>query len=348
MRVVILTQYYPPETGAPQNRLSALAHSLTLAGHEVTVLTAMPHYPAMKIHEDYRGKWVVEEEVEGVDLLRTWIYARRNKGLITRLLNYFSFVFTSMLWGTFKLSKHDVLILESPPLFLAISARWLCLVKRMKLVTNVSDLWPESAVSLGLISNKMMIKAATFLENGMYRSSQLISGQTKGIVEHISGRFPNKPYVWFPNGADLKMFKPQPRDDHWREQFGLRESDILCCYAGILGHAQGLETIVLAAVQFRQHIHVQFVLVGDGPMKEELKQLVNKLGLTNVHFQSSIPRKELIKLLSAVDISIVPLKNSPLFLGAIPSKIFENLAMEIPVVMGVKGEAYRLFVEEGD
>ncbi len=347
MRIKILTQYYPPETGAPQNRLHALAKACKEAGHDVEVLTAMPHYPAMKIQDGYRWRMSKRELVDGVNVLRAWIFASSSKSLIPRLLNYFSFVFSSLIVGTFRLGKGDVLILESPPLFLAYSAFWLCRIKGMKLVTNVSDLWPESAIVLGLVKNKSLIRMTTSLENRMYKKSHLISGQTKGIVAHIQERFPNKKLVWFPNGADLEAFNPDEKSTVWREKFGLKSSDLIFSYSGILGHAQGLDVIIEAAKILRDRTEVHFVLVGAGPVKERLSQKVEELGLANIHFCDVVPRDEIRKLLAESVATIVPLKKSPLFEGAIPSKIFESLAMQVPVLLGVDGESRRLFVDEG-
>jgi hypothetical protein len=146
MHVVILTQYYPPETGAPQNRLHALSKSLKSRGHQVTVLTAMPNYPEMKIQAGYRGKLTSKEELDGVRIRRSWLYVSKSKGLISRMLNYLSFAFTSFWLGLVGIRKVDVLLVESPPLFLALSAMPLAWIKRAKLVSNISDLWPESAV----------------------------------------------------------------------------------------------------------------------------------------------------------------------------------------------------------
>ena len=176
MKVVILTQYFPPEVGAPQNRLYELAIRLQKMGSEVVVLTAMPNYPQMRVHEGYRGKFYKQERMNDMTIHRSWIYVTESKGIIKRLFNYFSFVISSFWVGLFMLRKSDYIICESPPLFLGITAYFLKIFKRTKLVFNVSDLWPESAEKLGLVTNKTMLSMATKLEEFLYRNSDLISG----------------------------------------------------------------------------------------------------------------------------------------------------------------------------
>ena len=347
MHVVILTQYYPPETGAPQNRLHALSKSLKSRGHQVTVLTGMPNYPEMKIQAGYRSKILSKEEIDGVRICRSWLYVSKSKGLISRMLSYLSFAFTSFWLGLLKVRKADIVLVESPPLFLALSAMPLVWVKRAKLVSNISDLWPESAVVLGLVKNKMAIGLATKLEEVMYSRSTLISGQTQGIVKNIESRFPVKKVVWYPNGADLNDWTNLRRDESWREKLGLENFDFVAGYAGVIGHAQGLEVILNAAKELQGRLNIGFVIVGHGPEKERLTALQQSLGLDNIVFAGAVTKDEMRGLLPLFDCSIVPLRKSPLFLGAIPSKIFENLACGVPVVLGVEGEAKDLFVEQG-
>jgi len=173
MKLLFLTQYYPPEIGAPQNRLHELAIRLKKSGAEIDVFTAMPNYPQMMIHEAYRGKIFMKEEVDEIKVYRSYIFVTKSKSIVPRLLNYFSFVFSSLFFGLFKTRKYDYVFCESPPLFLGISAYLLCLFKRSKLIFNVSDLWPESAEKLDIISNKFLLKTATSLEEFLYKKSQV-------------------------------------------------------------------------------------------------------------------------------------------------------------------------------
>jgi glycosyltransferase involved in cell wall biosynthesis len=348
MKIIILTQYFPPEVGAPQNRLFELALRLKKSGADVTVLTAMPNYPHMKIQEGYKRKWLVREEMEGIKIIRSSIFVPQSKSIVPRLLNYFSFVFSSLWVGTFRLRKSDWLLCESPPLFLGISAFFLSRFKRAKLIFNVSDLWPESAEKLGLVKNRFLLRLSTWLEEFMYRKSTLITGQTQGIVNDIQKRFPKKIVYWLPNGVDTSFYNPELKKTNWRERNGFADSDLILLYAGIIGHAQGLELILQSANQLRESKRVRFILLGEGPEKAKLLEMKTKLNLDNVLFLSAVSKNEMPEIVAASDAAIVPLRKLDLFKGAIPSKIFENLAMCKPVLLGVEGEAYDLFIKEGN
>ncbi len=346
MKITILTQYFPPEVGAPQNRLFELAVRLQQQGNEVTILTAMPNYPQMIVHKGYKGKWFKKETISGLKVIRCAIYARPSRGIFSRLLNYFSFVFTSFWIGLFSLSRQDFLMVESPPLFLGKTAYLLSRIKRAKLIFNVSDLWPESAEKLGIIQNKTILKLTTLLEEFFYRKSHLITGQTQGICNNIKNRFPNKDVYWLPNGVDLNYYKSDIQLPSTRKQLNIQDSDFLCMYAGIIGHAQGLEVILNAAHLLKDYKDIKFLLLGSGPEKENLIQLEKKLALTNIIFHDAVGKEEMPSFVQSCNIAVIPLKKLDLFRGAIPSKIFENLAMKKPIVLGVEGEAKDLFIDE--
>lgn len=347
MKLVILTQYFPPEVGAPQNRLYELAVRLQKKGVEVTILTAMPNYPAMQIHADYKGKWYKKENVEGLTIHRSWIYVTKSKGVVKRLMNYFSFVITSFWVGLFKLPKHDFLLVESPPLFLGKTAYALSRLHGSKMIFNVSDLWPESAEKLGIVTNKTFLKAATLLEEFLYQRAALVTGQTQGICSNIQNRFPKKQVYWLPNGVDIGYYDHNKITSDFREKNGFRNDDFILLYAGIIGHAQGLQVILKAAERLQSHDRIQFILLGSGPEKEGLIELKNTLQLRNVHFLDTVEKSQMPAIVAAADAAVIPLKKLDLFLGAIPSKIFENLAMKKPIVLGVEGEAKTLFIEQG-
>ena len=346
MRFLILTQYYPPETGAPQNRLSGLARELKQMGHEVVVLTAMPNYPAMQIHADYIGKKYVCDEFENIPIHRAWIYVSKNRSVISRLMNYFSFTFSSMYYTSKIKGNFDYLMVESPPLFLGISAWWISKRKKAKMVFNVSDLWPESAEKLGVITNKLFLKLATILEEWLYKKSFMVTGQTQGIVQNIKSRFPDKKVHWLPNGVDESIFRFK-KQDNVRQQLQLAQDDFLIMYAGIIGLAQGLDVILDAAKLLPAESKIVYLLLGDGPEKSRLIQRVNDENITRVKFLELVSREVVPSYVDAVDVAVIPLKKMDLFLGAIPSKIFENLALAKPLLLSVDGEARRLFIDEG-
>ncbi|PKP18954.1 MAG: glycosyltransferase WbuB [Bacteroidetes bacterium HGW-Bacteroidetes-21] len=348
MKLIILTQYFPPEVGAPQNRLFELAVRLRKVGMDVTIMTAMPNYPQMKVHKGYRWRLHKKEVMEGMTVHRSWIYAGSSKRIIPRLFNYFSFVFSSMLVGLFVLRKSDFLMVESPPLFLGISARFLCRMKRAKMIFNVSDLWPESAEKLGLVTNRTMLNWAYKLERHCYKKSALITGQTQGICRDIQKRFPQKKVYWLKNGVDINFydFKKQ-NSGAWRKEHAFSDNDFILFYGGILGFAQGLEVILKAASRLKEHTNIKFLILGSGPEKDKLITMKHDLHLDTVVFLDAVPKSQMQEIIASTNASIVPLKRNDLFKGAIPSKIFENLALKKPILLGVEGEAKELFIDTG-
>jgi glycosyltransferase involved in cell wall biosynthesis len=310
------------------------------------VLTAMPNYPKMEVDAAYKGKWFCKEQVDGIDIYRSWIFVRKSKSILPRLLNYFSFVFTSLFSGLFRIPKHNIILCESPPLFLGISAVWLKWLKGSRLVFNVSDLWPESAEKLGIITNKSILSLTEGLEKSIYRKSALISGQTQGIVKNISDRMPGKKTFWLRNGIDMRQFSETQSD--FRKTYNYTESDFIIMYGGVLGHAQGLEVILKAAALLKDRTNIKFVIIGDGPEKAELEKLQKESDLSSVLFLPNQPSSKMASFISACDAAIIPLRKLDLFMGAIPSKIFEYLAFRKPILLGVDGEARDLFICEGN
>jgi colanic acid biosynthesis glycosyl transferase WcaI len=336
MKLTILTQYYPPEVGAPQNRLSHLASHFASAGHEITVLTAMPNYPGGRIHKGYGG--LLRQERQGrVRIIRTLIFPSRSAALLPRLLSYFSFVFSSVLFGSFLLRPSDFLLVESPPLFLGIAGVWLSRLKRAKLVFNVSDLWPESAVRVGVIrQGSLAHRFGLRLESFCYRHAWLVTGQARSILQDIEARFSDQATFLLSNGANTKVFHPQERTEEGRARL-TRENQFVVLYAGLHGLAQGLEQVLDAAHELRQQEDYCFVLIGDGPQKQSLVLKAERAGLRNVTFLDSLPNTEIPELLAAADLVVVPL--GMYIPGAVPSKLYEAMASGRPIVLIAEGEA---------
>lgn len=342
MKILFLTQYCPPEVGAPQNRIFEFAKQLKKFGHEITILTAMPNYPRGEIFEEYRGKKIVKETIDGIDIVRTGIYATKSKDFVKRLRNYLSFTWSSVFSGAKHIEKQDVIITESPPLFLGWSGYVLSKMKKAKFVFNVSDLWPESAVKLDVLHNKAMIKASTWLEEFCYRKAAAVTGQTKGIVDNIVSRGFDKNKVHIiTNGVDTEFFKKENRSEEFRESIGIKNK-FAVVYAGIHGIAQGLEVLVDAAEIIKEEKEIQIVFIGEGPEKPMLMNKVKEKKLENVTFLPMQDKKDMPKIIASMDATVVPLKKLDIFKGALPSKMFENLASEIPIVLAVEGEAENL------
>ncbi|MCU1267777.1 MAG: hypothetical protein JWM21_4095 [Acidobacteria bacterium] len=343
MHLAICTQYYPPEVGAPQNRLSELARLFVLSGHRVSVLTAMPNYPTGKVHEGYGGFWR-RESIDGVDVLRTSIYPTQSTDFLKRLVSYFSFVFSSAIVGTFLLPRADFLMLESPPLFLGLSGFWLSRVKRARLIFNVSDLWPESAVQLGFVRRGGVLhKVSSWLESFCYRKAWLVTGQSKSIVADIQGRFPNCQTYHLSNGVDLERFAER---DNTQTRDALRvNGDCVALYAGLHGAAQGLSQVLDAAALLSKEPGLRFIFVGDGPEKKSLIAATRERGLDNIEFLTPCAATEMPALLGAADIVLVPLRS--FISGAVPSKLYEAMASGKAVVLVAAGEAAEIVRDHG-
>lgn len=335
MHVIIHTQYYSPEIGAPQARLSALARGLTQLGHRVTVLTAMPSYPRGKVYPGYAGL-LRRETQDGVHIIRTAVYATQKASLIPRMANYLSFVISSLVFGVFLLPKADFLFTESPPLFLGLAGYLLSRLKHARWIFNVSDLWPESAVHMGVVQPGLALRLSYLLESFCYRKAWAVTGQSRSILEDINRRFPAVRTYHFSNSVDVEMFYPA---------YGIhgkngKNGKVVAKYAGLHGLAQGLEQILTAASHLHPSANLEIILVGDGPEKKALVSKAQTLGLTNVHFVDPVPHSAMPEILAEADICLVPLKTY--IPGAVPSKLYEAMACGKPVILIAQGEAAQI------
>jgi colanic acid biosynthesis glycosyl transferase WcaI len=334
MRVGILTQYYPPEVGAPQGRLSELAARLMELGHEVVVLTALPNYPQGRVYPGYRRRFAINETRGEVAVVRTWIWPTKSTALIPRMASYLSFGASSLLVGASRLPRLDVLITESPPLTLGATGFALSRVKRARWVFNVSDLWPDTAVVLGALRDGWLTRLAYRFEAFCYRHAWRVSGQSQEIILSINRRFPSVHTIPFFNGVNTERFSPDHRSETvWRERIG--GGGKIALYAGLHGVCQGLEQVLEAAERV-QDADLHIVLVGDGPEKEALKDDARRRGLRNVTFLDPQPKEAMPALLASADIAVVSLKTR--IPGAVPSKLYEAMASGLPVVLVAEGE----------
>lgn len=340
MRVLILTQYYPPEIGAAQNRLSRLARYLKDAGHTVTVLTAFPNYPTGSIREDYKNRLVVKEVREGITVIRTWLYTRQALQFVERLVHYLSFSILACVVSLVKISRQDIVIAECPSLFTGIAGWLISKFKRAKFALNVSDLWTDSAVDLGMLKNRVLIAMALRAEKFLYEHAYLITGQTQGIVNAIRTRAPHIPVALITNGVDQEFFtKAEALLVGERKNGEVQSGKFIIGYAGLHGLAQDLETVVEAARLLRNDGCIEFVLYGDGPKKEKLIRLSREAGIQNIFFFPPQPAERMPEIFASFDVMLVPLKNLPIFKGAIPSKLLEAMAAAVPILLLAEGEA---------
>jgi glycosyltransferase involved in cell wall biosynthesis len=344
IHLAILTQYYPPEIGAPQARLSSLADALVRRGHRVTVVTAMPNYPAGKVEKGYGGL-LRREYRNGVRVIRTWLIPTRRSAMLPRLTCYVSFAASSALVGTALLQRPDYLMIESPPLFLGPTGLLLARLKGARPIFNVSDLWPDSAVRLGVVrEGSLPHRLSAALEARCYRASWLVTGQTRDIVDDIGKRFPAIRTYHLSNGVDCKRFGADRADSLSRRLVHF-EGRCTALYAGLHGLAQGLDQVLDAAATIPPEGALDFVFMGNGPLRDSLMRRARIEGIPHVHFLESRPHAEIPGLLAAADILIVPLHES--LTNAVPSKLYEALASGRPVVLIAGGEAARI-VREGE
>jgi glycosyltransferase involved in cell wall biosynthesis len=345
MRLIYLCQHFPPETGAPQIRVYEVSKELIKRGHQVEVLTAFPHHPKGVIPEEYKGMYYLYEEWDGIPVHRSWIYPSPKGSFWKRLASYFSFTFSAF-YSIIKSKPTDVIICNSPPLFLGITGYLGAKLKRAKFVFNVADIWPESAVELGILTNKKFIKMAVWLENFLYKKSWKIATATDGIRDYIirKGKSPDDVFL-LPNGVNTDTFLPRPKDQLLIEEIGIEGKKIFM-YAGNLGYAQGLDSILETAALVKETVpDAHFLFVGDGQEREKLLKMKEDLDLTNVTFYGSVPVTEMPRMFSIADYSIVSLRNIELFKGARPSKIFPALSTGTPVLYCGEGESAEILNE---
>lgn len=346
MHIIMLTQYFPPETGAAQVRLFEVAKAIRAQGHQIEVVTAFPNYPTGVIPPEYRGKFFMKDSIGGIPLYRTWIYPVQRGRFWKRLLNYFSFVFSAC-YGIIKAGPADYIFVESPPIFIGFTMFFARLLKRAKIILNISDLWPESAISLGLVKNKLLIGLTSLLEGRMYKVAWRISAQTEGIIKSLTERgiAPGK-LVFLPNGVDPELFTPRPADQELVAHLQL-QNKLVVLYAGTIGYAAGLEVALQAAEKLRSHPEIVFLLVGDGTEKPRLQKLAAEMQLPNVHWLPFQPLNEIVRYYNLAALSLVTLRRYKLAEGVRPSKLFPGLASAKPVIYVGEGEGARIMAESG-
>jgi glycosyltransferase involved in cell wall biosynthesis len=335
MRILIVTQYYPPEGGAAQNRLSNLASYLKESGHTVTVLTALPNYPTGEIFDGYKGHVVLAEYSDGISIIRTWLYTKPNLRFAGRLANYLSFSGLALLVSIYKVNRQDVVIAECPSLFVGLAGFIISRIKKAKFVFNVSDLWVDSAVDLGMLKSSALIGVARYVENLLYRKAALITGQTEGIVSMIASRVTNKPVELITNGVDVGRFNQSSKEPNSTGRFVIG-------YAGLHGLMQDLENVIEAAILLRSYNDIHFAFYGDGPKKDKLIRISKEAGLQNVTFYPHQPVQRMPEIFASFDAMVIPFRQLPILKGAVPCKMIEAMAASLPILLAGEGEVKNL------
>jgi glycosyltransferase involved in cell wall biosynthesis len=334
--------------GAPSARTFEHARHWASVGHDVTVVTGFPNHPTGVIHPEYRGYFVKRERVEGIDLLRAWVYVAPNKGFTKRILNFLSFFFSSMALGAALTSRPDVIVGTSPQFFCAVAAYCLSVIKRAPFVFEVRDIWPQSAVELGALKNRFLIRLLEAIENHLYRRAALIVPVADSTLRYLIGKgVPVEKISVIPNGVDAKYLSlAQATSDPLREKLGL-EGKFIVSYIGTHGMSHALEVLLQAAKKLETDPAIHFLFVGEGAEKESLKRLASESRLTNVTFIDQQPREALLSYYHVSEVSVVPLKRLPIFKKVLPSKLFELMGVGCPIICGVEGEAARLVASAG-
>ena len=348
MRTLIVSHYFPPETGAPQARLSALAATWAADGDRVTVLTGMPNHPTGLVPPAYRGAIRRREHRDGYQVIRTWLYATPNEGVARKTAGHLSFMISSVLLGGRRCGPADTVVVSSPTFF-SIGAAWLLArMKRARLVVEIRDLWPAIFVELGVLTNHRLIRLLERLELAAYAAADRVVVVSDGFRANLIDRgVPDSKVHTIRNGVTLDRFDPwAAADPRVRERLGARGGDCLVLYLGTHGISHGLPGVADAAARLAGE-PVHFAFVGEGADKPRLRRRVAELALDNVTLRPGVPHEEVPALLAAADICLVPLRDVPLFSAFIPSKMFEYLAAGKAVVGAVAGEAAQILREAG-
>jgi glycosyltransferase involved in cell wall biosynthesis len=320
--------------------LRALARELSRHGIEVEVLTAMPNYPAGKIFPGYSGRWRMREEIDGIPVRRTWVYAGTGKSALIRLVNYLSFTFTALL-ATLTGQRPDVMFVESQPLSLGLIAILMKWLRGVPYIYNVPDLQVDVARQLGFMRNRFVLRLALALENFFLRQSWKVSTVTHSFIEHFQNRgLPRSQITFLPNGADTEFLRRQAPSRKLLDRWELHGKKVFL-YVGTHAYYHGLDTLIDTAALLRNNSDIVFLMIGDGPERARLKQITVDRGMTNVIFGQS-PYEEMDQLYSISYASIAMLRNMDVAKGMRLSKVFPSLSCEVPVIYAGVGEAAEL------
>ncbi|HEV2954296.1 MAG TPA: glycosyltransferase family 4 protein [Candidatus Dormibacteraeota bacterium] len=350
MRILFLTHFFPPEVGAPQTRILETARGLISGGDEVMVLTSFPNYPTGVIAREYRGKWLTRETIEGIPVVRSWLYAAPNRGFAKRILNHVSFAFSAVVAARKLPARPDVIAVDMHPIFLCFTAYLLARRWRIPYVINAGDLIPEQAVAFGALTNPVAISLTRRLRDFVCRRAGMIVPFTRGIGEALAeiGMAPERIELWH-YGANTEIFtRPEACDGLTPTLRTQLEGRFVVMYAGTHGLGQGLEVVLGAADLLRADPEIAFLMVGDGSEKPGLVAAAARLRLTNVIFIDPVRHEVMPSLYGAAQACLVSLR--PIgFLGrmGLPSKLFEVMAAGRPVILAAEGESVDILSQAG-
>jgi putative colanic acid biosynthesis glycosyltransferase WcaI len=347
VKILYVSQYFPPEMGAPAGRAAELSRLWVEDGHEVTILTGFPNHPTGTVPAEYRRKFrrlVTRDTYHGVNLIRTWLLPFPNRKAYERMLNYSSFCISSATTGIF-LDKPDLVIATSPQLLVGLSGWWLARYNGVPFVFEVRDLWPESLVAVGVGSRKSLLhRSLARIAGFLYRSCDRLVVVTPAFKEYLIQRWrvPEEKIFVVENGVETSLFNRLTPNAAIRRELGAEEK-FVASYIGTMGNAHGLETLLAAAARLQQSApKILFLLVGEGAEKARIISLARSRGLTNVRFVDQQPREKIPAYICASDACLVLLKRAELFKTVLPTKMLEFMSCARPVILGVDGHARKV------
>jgi glycosyltransferase involved in cell wall biosynthesis len=336
MRVLFLTDNFPPEVNAPATRTYEHCKEWVKKGVEVTVITCVPNFPQGVVYDGYKNRLYQKENIEGIKVIRVWSYMVVNKGFLKRTLDYISYSLAAFIAGLFI--KTDLIIATSPQFFTAIAGRKLGFWKRTPWIMEVRDLWPESIKNVDAIKDNFIIRLLEREELKCYEKAKAIITVTDTFKEVIVEKgIPENKFEVVKNGANLELYQPKKKNEIIIDKLNLKGKFILG-YIGTHGMAHKLDFIINTAQKINDTT-IHFLFIGDGAEKESIVDLSNKMNLKNTTFLDPIKKQDVADYISIIDIALIPLKKSELFKSVIPSKIFESAAMQKPILLGVDGES---------
>lgn len=340
MNILYISQYYPPEMGAPSQRVSELSKFWVKQGYQVSVITGMPNHPDGIIHAKYKTEYFKEEWIDGVRVLRVFLYVTANKGIIKRVFSFISFTITSLFVGLF-MNKPDIVIATSPQLFVGISGLFIAKLKRIPFVFEVRDIWPQSAVELKMIKSHLVIRLMEKLEKFLYYKADAVVVVAESFRDILKAKGVDaEKIVFLPNGIDRSRFDIKEDKKIIEKHVDLKGKFVIG-YFGTMGIAHGLDIVIRAAEHFKKG-DVHFVFIGDGADKSRIERLVVLKKLSNITIIDKIPASDIPYAIKEIDAGLIHLKNIPLAAEALPSKMFEYMGMGKPILAGFSGYGKKL------
>ena len=341
MHILFLTDNFPPEVNAPASRTFEHCRAWVRQGEQVTVITCAPNFPKGRVFPGYRNKLWQSETMDGIRVIRVWSFISANDGFVRRILDYLSFMFSAV-WAALLVRDVDVVIGTSPQFFTACAARIVGACKRIPWIFELRDLWPESIKAVGAMRDSAVLRLLERLEMHLYRKATRIVTVTHTFRRKLMERGIDGGKIdVVTNGVDLARFSPQPKDAALVAELNLANKFVVG-YIGTHGMAHALETILEAAALLQRAEGAEgilFLFLGDGARKRVLVERAKREGLDNVLFIDSVPKAEVARYWSLLDVSVIHLRKTELFTTVIPSKLFECMGMGIPVLHGLSGES---------